>query len=283
MKRIYFVFIWVFTWIFGLIFLNGCSADFSYPEYKLSPLPSNVNSIYLQDSLRYLSLAISEEDVVKETFAQDSQIEHKLMTFPKEKIRVLTIYDYLKNTQIVNIVSLKNSEDLIKALRNYPVQGKLFKFPINGFYNAVYSDIRTEIIASIKPNAILQINAIGSTTAYATLLAIELAQLQNPVESILNFGSTRFTSENAHGYIAKKFDGIMVNVTHENDINHQIYMGIFTSSLIPQEYIICSTRKCYEKMYEQRSFSKREIRSHISSFPHQYIEMYHDSLIKKII
>jgi len=205
------------------------------------------------------------------------------MTFPKEKIRVLTIYDPLKNTQIVNIVSLKNSEDLIKALRNYPVQGKLFKFPINGFYNAVYSNIRTEVISSIKPNAILQINAIGSTTAYSTLLGIELTQLQNPVESILNFGSTRFTSEDAHGYIAKKFDGIMVNITHENDINHQIYMGIFTSSLLPQEYIICSTRKCYEKMYEQKAFSKRAIRNHISSFPHQYIEMYHDSLIKKII
>lgn len=277
MTRIFLIF------IFGFNFLNGCSADFSYPEYQLLSVPSNINSIYLQDSLRYLSLAAAEEAVVEETFAQDSQIEHKLMTFPKEKIRVLTIYDSIKNTQIVNIVSLKNSEALIAASRDYPARGKLFKFPINGFYNEVYSNIRSEIIASIKPSAVLQISGIGSATAYSTLLAIELIQLQNPVESILNFGSTRFTSEDAHGYIAKKFDGIMVNVTHESDINHQIYMGIFTAKLIPQEYIICNTYKCYETIYEQRAFSKNEIRNHISSFSHQYIEMYHDSLIKKTI
>ena len=277
MKRILLVF------IFGFNFLNACSVDLSYPEYQLSPLPSNVNTIYLQDSLHYLSLASLAEAVIQETFAQDSQVEYKLMTFPNEKIRVLTIYDTMKNLQIVNIVSLQNSEDLIKASHSYQSQGKLFKFPINGFYNKVYNNIRTEIISSIKPKAILQINAIGSTTAYATLLAIELTQLQSPIESILNFGSTRFTSQDTHGYIAKKFDGIMVNVTHENDINHQIYMGMSTTELLPQEYIICTTHKCYDTIYEQRSFSKKELRDHISSFPHQYIEMYHDSLIKQII
>ena len=101
---------------FFLNFLNGCSVDISYPEYKLPPVPSNINAIYLQDSLRYLSLAASEEAIIEETFAENSQIEHKLMTFPKEHIRVLTIYDPLKNTQIVNIISLHNGEDLIKAL-----------------------------------------------------------------------------------------------------------------------------------------------------------------------
>ena len=268
---------------FFLNFLNACSIDISYPEYKLSPVPSNINAIYLQDSLRYLSLAASEEAIIEETFAENSQIEHKLMTFPREKIRVLTIYDPLKNTQIVNIISLHNGEDLIKALRSDFVQGKLFRFPINGFYNYVYSNIRTDIISAIKPNAILQINGIGSTTAYSALLAIELTQLQSPVESILNFGSTRFTSGDAHGYIAKKFDGIMVNVTHENDINHKIYMGHYTAALLPQEYIICKTHKCYEAMYEQKIFSKREIRNNVSSFPRQYVDMYHDSLIRKNI
>ncbi len=258
--------------------INGCKPT-SYPEYQLAPLPASVSHEYLRNSLLYTSLSVVEEDVVAATLARNSNIEHKLMTFSKERVRVLMVYDIPKNTHIINIASLQNGYDITTALHKYLVNAK-FPFQINGFYSRVYDTIREEIITSIRQGSIVQINAIGSATAYSTLLALELRQMQIPVESVVNFGSARFASQDAHEYIASQLEGIMVNVTHENDINHLIYMGLFTADSLPNEYIICNTPKCSEKIYEQRIFFKNEIRKHISSYPRQYIAMYHDSLIK---
>ncbi len=267
--------------VFGATF--NAFAEISYPEYKLLQLPSNVNTIYLQDALRYLSLTVAEEQVIDATFSEDSQTRYKLVTFPDSGIRVLMIYDQIKNTQIINFASLKSSENLVKSLkvvnRNL-VQGKLFRFPISAYHNSIYNDVRQEVIKNVVNGAIVQINTIGITSAYGSLLAIELSELQNPIESILHFGATRFTTQDAHNYITKKFSGVVLNISHEQDINHQIDMGHNIASLTLDEYVICDYKKCYEKIYQQKSFSKKILLNHISAFPHQYIAMYHDSLVK---
>lgn len=261
--------------------LFSCVTKF-YPEYKLTPLPSNVNRTYLLDSLRYLSLAASDEKVVESTFSQDAQVRHKLMTFPKEAVRVLTIYDPVKNIQAINIISLKNGEDLYEASRTFShTQGKLFRFPVNKYYNEVYSNIREEIIKSVISNSIVEINTGGIASVYGTLLAIELSELQHPIASILEFGATRFTNQESHDFISKKFGATMINISHEHDINHKIIMNNGATSIL-DEHIICETPKCYDVIYEQESFSRKEITEHISSYPHQYIQMYHDSLLTKM-
>ncbi len=255
-----------------VVLITGCEL-YSYPEYKLAPLPANISKQYLQNSSAYLEITTAEESVIEQTLSQNNQLEHKLMTFPREKLRVLMVYDLAKNTQSINISSLQNAYELTRSLSTYSKKGQIFPFQINGYYNSVYTSIREEIITSIKQGAIVQINAIGSATAYSTLLAIELRMLQVPVESVVNFGSTRFASAASHADIAQQLEGIMINVTHENDINHQMYMGV-----LPNEYALCSTKNCHETIREQKYFSKGEIRRHISSFPLQYIELYRNSL-----
>ena len=272
----------IYTILLGIFLQVKSFAFFEYPEYKIEPLPSRVNKIYLQDSLRYLALTSDAENVIESAFSVDSQIQYKLLTFPDNAVRVLMVYDSRKNTQSINIINLKHGQflyDSLKFFKQRIVKNEFINIPITRYHNEVYNNIRQEIINNIIQGSIIQINTLGITSAYGTMLAIELTQLQNPIQSILQFGATRFTTQSVHNYIQGKFKNIMLNITHEMDINHQLSMNSSIATSL-EEYIICVSKMCHETIYEQKTFSKNAILTHISAFPHQYAEMYHDSLIQ---
>jgi hypothetical protein len=262
-----------------LYFCIGSQSFAFYHEFKIGNLPKNVNTLYLRDALRYLSLASNQEQIIDSTFNTDSNIKSKLLTFSKEGIRVLIIKDLSSNTQIVNIISLQNAEDLHRASIATMAQGQLFTFPVNSYYNTVYAEIREVIIRNIH-RGVVKINTLGTASVYGTLLAIELSSLQIPVESIILFGGTRFTDQKTQDGISNTFGSRMLAITHEHDLSHKMQMKKFYAETLMNESIICENKNCNDAVFQQTHFTINELLRHSSNTPHEYAAIYHDSLLK---
>ena len=264
------------------ILLYFCIGSYSfafYHEFKVDSLPKNVNVLYLRDALRYLSLASNQEEIIDATFNTDSNIKSKLLTFSKEGIRVLIIKDLSSNVQIVNIISLRNAEDLYHASIAITNQGQLFTFPVNSYYATIYAEIREVIIRNIN-RGVVKINTLGTASTYGTLLAIELSSLQIPVESIVLFGGTRFTDQKTQDGISNTFGLKMLAVTHEYDLSHKMQMKKGYAETLMNEFIICENKNCNDTVFQQTHFTINELLKHFSNTPHKHATIYHDSLLK---
>ena len=82
--------------------------------------------------------------------------------------------------------------------------------------------MRSTMLDAIPSQSEVAINAIGSASVYATLLAIDLQRKQIPMKSIVVFGATRFTDQKSHNAISTTFGKKMMNFTHEYDMNYKI-------------------------------------------------------------
>lgn len=250
-----------------------------YHEYMLPELPQEINRNYLKDALRYISLATQTEKIIKQTFADSDVIDEKLITFKNEFIRVLIINDKSTNIQTINIIALDNAEDLYHAFPKKMVSSQLFTFKINRYYLQKYSEIREGILDSIG-KGVVRINTLGTASVYGTLLAIEIASQEIPIDTILMFGPTRFTTADAHRGIADTFGKQMISVTHESDISHLVQMKGQYAEVVPYEYMICHEAGCSKHPFALKHFTPHEVLKHISSDAHSYAMLYHDSLLQ---
>lgn len=264
--------------LFLLIFFTF-NVNAKYYEYTLPELPDAVDTIYLRDSLRYLTLTSSEESIIHETLRGTSKTSYKLLTFQNENIRVLIIYDNLKNEQTINIISLENAKDLYHATSQHLTKTKFFQFRVNKFYADKYHKIREEILRNIK-RGIVKINTVGTTSVYGTLLAIEVSSMQLPVESLLIFGGTVFTTQEMHQKLANLFGKRMLIITHENDISHKMKMPYDQGKILPNQRIICENKNCSNEIFELRAFNFNYMLNHFLNFPPEQTQIYHDSILK---
>lgn len=250
-----------------------------YDEYTLPELSQNIDTIYLRDALRYLTLANSEEKTIKQTLSGSSKVEYKLLTFPKENIRVLILYDKLSNEQTINIITLQNAMDLYRASSKYMQHIKFFTFKINKYYAQKYIGIREEILRNIRPG-VVKINTLGSASVYGTLLAIEVSSMQLPIETLITFGATKFTTQEGHQSFSEIFSERMLALTHEDDASHKIKMPFGQAKMLPMQQIICNKHGCGEKTFELQHYSLKHLLNHFSNFPEEYAQIYHDSILK---
>lgn len=265
--------------LFCVTLLFCVNASAKYREYRLPEIPQNVSSLYLRDALRYLSLATKTETVINATYAHYSGMSVKLLTFQNEGVRVMIIKDKTTNIQSVNIIALRNGEDVYHAASKSMKQGGLFMFPVNEFYLNKYAEIREVIIRNIN-RGVVKINALGSASVYGTLLAIELSSMQIPVDTVVVFGAVRFTTQEMHNKIANTFSTRMIALTHENEINYLTQLKKGYAETLPNEYMICEKPKCAGKIYELKHFALNDLLRHFSEVPQQHAEVYHDSLLK---
>lgn len=249
-----------------------------YHEYRLSKFPENLNPVYVRESLKDLILTSDAEDIIEATLKMQSGVTFSLMTFSKEKIRVLIVNDSKTNTQTVNIIPLDNSYDLYYASKSKLTQDNLFTFPTNKYYITKYAQIRERIIREITSN-VVKINTIGSASAYGTLLAIELSSLQVAVDTIIMFGPTRFTSTITHDKITNTFGYKMLALTHQHDISHKIMMRIGVADILRNNFIVCMQSQCSNDIFEQEHFSLTKLKKHFSSIPKKYAEIYYNAFL----
>lgn len=259
------------------LFLFAC-AD-SYQEYQIDPMPGSMNTVYLKDSLRYLSLTDAQQDVIKSTFTDKSIADPVLLLYPHEAIKILIIKDNRHMVQTVNIIALRNGLDIYKAQKHEMIKTDLFTFPVNGYYYKMYSKIRKDLIRNLDKTKSVRINTLGSTSVYGIFLGIELSALEIPLESIVSFGAARFTSQEYYEQLKQNFGNRMIALAHENDVSYRIYMGRKYAAYIPDEYLICARGKCDSIVYTQQQYSLYMLNKDISNFPHSYAEMYHDSIL----
>ena len=251
----------------------------SYHEYKVVPLPDEMNTVYLKDALRYLSLTVAERNVINASFTEQDISTPVLLTFPKEGMRVLIIKDNRYMTQTVNIVSAYNGIDIYKAKNLKMIDTDLFTFPVNPYFHKIYTRIRKDIIHNLNKHYSIRINALGSASVYATMLGIEMSALEIPLESIVNFGPARFATQTTHDQIKQSFGNRLISITHIDDISHKMHMGGKYAEHIIGEYTVCANTRCHDATYILEEFPLRKLTEHISNFPHTYAEMYHDSIL----
>lgn len=264
---------------FLLLYLLLFSCTDSYQEYRTDPMPQSMNTVYLKDSLRYLSLTDAQHDIIESTFTDHAVADPIILFYPKEGIKVLMIKDNRHMTQTINIIALQNGLDIYKAHKYNLIKSELFTFPINAYYYKIYDKIRKDLIHNLDKTKSVRINTLGSASTYGILLAIELSVLEIPLESIVSFGASRFTSQEYHDQLKHNFGNRMIALVHDNDISNKIYMGRQYAAMIPDEYLICEKTQCESITYTQEDYSLYLLNKHISNFPHSYAEMYHDSIL----
>lgn len=257
-----------------LLFLASCVG---YNEFKMEEISPAINTVFLRDSLRYLHLTSEPEAVIKNTLS-DGKVNNKILTFKKEKIRVLIIYDQKTNQQTVNIVAMENGQDLFRASKKHMKSSNIFTFKVNSHYLKKYQNIREEILRNLN-SGILRINTIGTTSVYGTLIAVEASSMQIPVESVVIFGGSRFTSQKIHDELGHTFAGKVVAVVHEDDISYKVHMPMRQAKTMKESFVCNNVDRCNDKIYELDGFSLSEILLHFTNAPQTHTQIYHDSLL----